>query len=335
MCLHCLSSLQTDVYTCIPDTNLPVSQLMWKGFAQGFLDSQFALHQLVPPVLCSGGQWQHSYGCISLTYFSSADWWVLTEPVPLTCILSLMQTNFQLLFFLVLCQKVVFAASFPCMSVTGILPALYVCVCVCLCKNAHICVYVCLCFRVCECVYFGGLEAAFMSVPSVENGSASEGQPLCCTGLPTLFPKSQMPSSDVGSLLLVHETTTENILYLWDWLSDLSHIPACGREHKWSRLLRCHPILLLSCCQRLLSAVFDMWKIAVDTHMMMAIQAISCSVWGSLGLPQKLKCLCHHVTPKVVPCFTSLRLTVALWLGFVEPDAIKSCVFQPLSCDLG
>lgn len=62
-----------------------------------------------------------------------------------------------------------------------------------------------------------------MSVPSVENGSASEGQPLALHWASHSVPKSQMPLSDVGSLLFVHETTTENILYLWDRPSDLLH----------------------------------------------------------------------------------------------------------------
>lgn len=63
-------------------------------------------------------------------------------------------------------QKVVLAASLSCVSVTGILPAFCVCVRGCLP----------LCLHMCE--YFSGVEAAFMSVPSVENGSVTEGQPL-------------------------------------------------------------------------------------------------------------------------------------------------------------
>lgn len=87
----------------------------------------------------------------------------------------------------------------------------------------HVCVRVCLSLCLCMCEHFSGVEAAFMSVPSVENGSASEGQPLVLHWASHSVPKSQMPSSDVGSLLFVHETTTENILYLWDQLSDLLH----------------------------------------------------------------------------------------------------------------
>lgn len=81
----------------------------------------------------------------------------------------------------------------------------FVCVCVCV-----VCVHGCLplCLHMCE--YFSGVEAAFMSVPSVENGSVTEGQPLALHWASHSVPKSQMPLSDVGSLLFVHETTTEN-----------------------------------------------------------------------------------------------------------------------------
>lgn len=93
--------------------------------------------------------------------------------------------------------------------------------------HVYVCVHVCLCPYVCVyvrmCAYFSKAEAAFMSVPSVENGSASEGQLLSLHWASHSVPKSQMPLSDVGSLLFVHETTTENILYLWDRLSDLLH----------------------------------------------------------------------------------------------------------------
>lgn len=118
-------------------------------------------------------------------------------------------------------QKVVFAASLPRVSVTGILPALCVSVSVWACL--YVCVHVRLCVWECMCKYFSGVESTFMSVPSVENGSASEGQPLVLHWASHSVPKSQMPLSDVGSLLFVHETTTENILYLWDGPSDLLH----------------------------------------------------------------------------------------------------------------
>lgn len=110
------------------------------------------------------------------------------------------------------------------MSVTGILPAFCV---LGLCAHAYMCV--CACVRaclplcLCMCEYFSGVEAAFMSVPSVENGSVSEGQPLVLHWASHSVPKSQMPLSDVGSLLFVHETATENILYLWEQMSDLLH----------------------------------------------------------------------------------------------------------------
>lgn len=209
------------------------------------------------------------------------------------------------------------------MSVTGILPALYVCVW----GGRGV--------GVCVCEYFSGLEAAFMSVPSVENGYASEGQPLCCTGLPTLF--SEEPNAFIWCWIFVISPWNYN----WEHRIHLGPaewsppIPACGHEQKWNQLLHCHPILSLSSRQLLLLDVFDVSNIVVHIHIMTAIQAISFPAWGSLAVSPNLKCLCHHVTPKVVPYFSSFRLWVALWLGFVEPDAIMSCVFQPLSCDLG
>lgn len=87
----------------------------------------------------------------------------------------------------------------------------------------HACVRACLSLCLCMYEYFSGVEAAFMSVPSVENGSVSEGQPLVLHWASHSVPKSQMPLSDVESLLFVHETTTENILYLWDQMSELLH----------------------------------------------------------------------------------------------------------------
>lgn len=143
--------------------------------------------------------------------------------------LSLMQTLFQLWFSYSCRQKVVFPASLLCMPVTGILPALcaelsvgmHVCVCVFVSVCAFVCASLSLCL--CMCEYFSEVEAAFMSVPSVENGSVSEGQPLVLHWASHSVPKSQMPLSDVESLLFVHETTAENILYLWDQMNDLLH----------------------------------------------------------------------------------------------------------------
>lgn len=97
---------------------------------------------------------------------------------------------------------------------TGIFPAL----CVCVYRDARrrvqsvfVSMYVCMYEG-----YFSEAEAAFMSVPSVENGSASEGQPYLLHWASNSVPESQTPLSDAGSLLFVHENTTENILGLWD-----------------------------------------------------------------------------------------------------------------------
>lgn len=163
-------------------------------------------------------------------FFPSADWWVLTERMPLSRIPSLKQSRFQLLFFLFLSTESCFCCL-PSLRVRDRHTSCIVCVwgCVHRCAGMHVyvCVHVCLCPYVCVyvrmCAYFSKAEAAFMSVPSVENGSASEGQLLSLHWASHSVPKSQMPLSDVGSLLFVHETTTENILYLWDRLSDLLH----------------------------------------------------------------------------------------------------------------
>lgn len=76
--------------------------------------------------------------------------------------------------FLIPVDRKLFSPS-PWASVTGMLPPFFV--------RASVCTHVCrlrgclpLCLHMCE--YFSGVEAAFMSVPSVENGSVTEGQPL-------------------------------------------------------------------------------------------------------------------------------------------------------------
>lgn len=71
------------------------------------------------------------------------------------------------------------------MSVTDILPAFCVLgLCVCACVRALVHVRVCVSLCLCMSEHFSGVEAAFMSVPSVENGSVSEGQPRAALGFP-------------------------------------------------------------------------------------------------------------------------------------------------------
>lgn len=142
--------------------------------------------------------WLHLMAVDIFPLQTDAFWWSECLCLTLSC-----GPAFKCCFSYSCQQKVVFAASFPCMSTTGILPVFCVCVCV---VGVHGCLPLCL--HMCE--YFSGVEAAFMSVPSVENGSVTEGQPLALHWASHSVPKSQMPLSDVGSLLFVHETTTEN-----------------------------------------------------------------------------------------------------------------------------
>lgn len=149
-------------------------------------------------------------------------------------------------------QKVVFAASHPCVSVTGIFPAF--CACVCVCAGMH--VYVCrlslsLCMCVYMCEYFSGAEAAFMSVPSIENGSASEGQPLLLHWASTLFRRAKCLYLMLNLCYLSMKLQLRTCYTCGtDWV--IFFIAACGYELKCRNLLLCHPLLSLTCGQLLL-----------------------------------------------------------------------------------
>lgn len=121
-------------------------------------------------------------------------------------------------------RKVFFSGCLPSLCVRDRHISCAVCVCIRVYTDARrrvhsvfVSMYVCMYER-----YFSEAEAAFMSVPSVENGSASEGQPYWLHWASNSVPESQTPLSDAGSLLFVHENTTENIFGLWDWPRDLS-----------------------------------------------------------------------------------------------------------------
>lgn len=220
-----------------------MSQLMWKGFARFLALSLLSTSLSLLSYVQEDSNNAHMVASLLHIFPPQTDEFWRSQCLWL--LFSLMQSLFQLLFFLVLSTESCFCY----------LLSLHVCdrhtSCI-----VRVCVYVSVCEGwgkgwwgwvvdcVCVCEHFSGLEAAFMSVPSVENGSASEGQPLCCTGLPTLFPKSQMPSSDVESLLLVHETTTENIVYIWDQPSDLplyQHVDMNRNKTKcFIAILYCH-----------------------------------------------------------------------------------------------
>lgn len=211
--------------TCWNLSNLPVSALMWKKVSLALS----SLAASLSPLSCVQEDSDNAHMVVSSLHIfplQSDEFW-RTECLCLTHSLPLSHADplSTVVFLIPVDRKLFFAASLPCVSVTGILPAL--CVCVCwgreVCRNACMCVCACLSLCLCMCEYFSGVEAAFMSVPSVENGSVSEGQPLSLHWASHSVPKSQMPLSDAKSLLYVHETTTENILYLWDQMSDLLH----------------------------------------------------------------------------------------------------------------
>lgn len=200
---------------------------MWRVSAEGF-SWRLSVYSppACPPCLYSGGQWQHSYGCISLTYFPSADWWVLTERMPLSRTLSHADPISTVVFLIPVDRKLFSLPLFPACPWQA-----YFLHGVCgraLCMRErecmYVCVHVCLCVyvRVCLCVRTSVKQKLLLCQCQVcENGSASEGQPLLLHWASHSVPKSQMPLSDVGSLLFVHETTTENIVILWDWPNDL------------------------------------------------------------------------------------------------------------------
>lgn len=178
----------------------------------------------MPSVLCYGEDSDSVHMVASPLHISSLCRLMSSdgERMPLSRILSLKQTPFQLLFFLFLSTE----SCFRCLPSLRVRDRHTSCT-VCMCGSVRVGVRARLrpnvCVYVRTCAYFSEVEAAFMSMPSVENGSASEGQLLSLHRASHSVPKSQMPLSDVGSLLFVHETTTENILYLWDGLSDLLH----------------------------------------------------------------------------------------------------------------
>jgi len=102
-----------------------------------------------------------------------------------------------------------------------------------------VCVCVCVFARLCFSMYLGVEETRFhVSAKCWKMLACVKQQGVSrCTGVPALFARSQKPLSDVGSLLFVHESTTENTVYLRERSSDLPRTSPCGREHKWSRLL--------------------------------------------------------------------------------------------------
>lgn len=227
---------------------------MWKMVS---LALSFALHQPVPLCLVFRRTvtvliWLHLPYIFSLRRLMSSDGANAFVSHSLSC-----RPPFNCCFSYSCRQKVVFAASLPCVSVTGILPALCVSGVVCVCERAclYVCVHVCLCVYVCAST---SVESRLLlcqcqvwrMVPLVKDSLSR------CTGLPTLFRRAKCLHLmlDLCYLSMKLQLRTS---YTCGTGRVISSIPACGHEHKWSSLLLCHPILLLTCRQFLPSAVFE------------------------------------------------------------------------------
>lgn len=189
-------------------------------------------------------------------FFPSADWWVLTERMPLSRIPSLKQSRFQLLFFLFLSTESCFCCL-PSLRVrdrhtscivcvcgvvcTGVQACTYMCVCMCVFVPMYVCMYICVHTSVkqkllsCQC-------QVWRMVPLVKDSFSH------CTGLPTLFRRAKCLylMLDLCYLSMKLQLRT-SYTFGTSWV--ISSIPPCGHEHKWNGLVLCHPILSLTCYQ--------------------------------------------------------------------------------------
>lgn len=159
LCLHvpldcrlqctCISNMLRTLQPA--NVSVDVGWFYWR-----FPGSQFALHQPVPSVLCSGGQWQCSYGCISLTYFPSADWWVLTERMPLSCTLSHADPLSTVVFLIPVDRKLFLLPPFPVCPWQAYFLPVFAGLCMCV----WACVRTCLSLwpRMCVCMYVWVLQ---------------------------------------------------------------------------------------------------------------------------------------------------------------------------------
>jgi len=167
----------------------PDTELLAEGFSPSLSLSLSPLSLSRPLGVSCAGPWQRPYTVQPPPPLQTDCFWRRSE-----CLCLFMQTLFQLLFFL-------FLSTESCFSLPPFLARPWQAyflhrVCVCVCAS--------LCVSVSE--HFSGVEAAFMSVPSVENGSpAREGRPLAPhSGF--FFPKKSLHlMSDL--LLSVHEAT--------------------------------------------------------------------------------------------------------------------------------
>lgn len=235
-------------------------------------------------------------------------------------------------------QKVVFAASLPCMSVTGILPEFcvswYVCLCVCCaCGGVCVCVreHACICARVCLCFYICVLVLdvwvlqveqkqllcqcqVWRMVPQVKDSLfAALGFPLCSQRAKFLYLMLDLCYLSMKLQLRTSYTCGTG------WV--ISSKPACGQQRKWNSFASLLPCIVIrlppaSSFQQALIYQYS----CTQSHSTMAIRAISCSASGFLASTKKLKCSFHSDTSKFLTYFrpTSLKLTVASWSGFEE-----------------
>lgn len=147
------------------------------------------------------------------------------------------------------------------------------------------------------------------------------------TGLPTLFRRAKCLylMLDLCYLSMKPQLKTSNTCGT-RWV--IFSIPACG--HKLNRFFICHPIQLLTRSQLLLSVGFEI-SIVVDHEFLWERLMGIILAYAHWHTPKWKNCLCHCVTPKMVPYYICAALTQSsfatpwlelsasfgvLWLGF-------------------
>lgn len=155
----------------------------------------------------------------------------------------------------------------------------------------------------------------------------------CCTGLPTLFrgAKCLYLMLDLCYLSMKLQLRT-SYTFGTSWV--ISSILACGHEHKWSSLLLCNPILLVTHRQFLTSTLFEIWNHKVSVQWPYGQYPAWPRLIGIFPKNQMFVASCHTWSGFIFQsCILDTRSSfVACVCG---PASILSCVFQPLSCGLG
>lgn len=159
---------------------------------------------------------------------------------------------------------------------------------------------------------------------------------LCCTGLPTLFQRAKCLylMLDLCYLSMKLQMRTS---YTCGTSRVISSIPACGHKHKWSSLLLCHPILVLTCRQLLPLAVFEISNVFAH-KVFVGWPYGQYLAWprliGIIPKGQKFLSPCHTESVSIFQSYIleTQSCFVAWACGLA---AILNCVFQPPSCGLG